>query len=206
MKTTQTTAMMPIGRLQRPSCHGPGSNASPCRSRRNVGQHVGDVEADDGDRGDGGVGGRRSTGTGSPSTKAPPAASQMALVGVRVRPLIRCQNAETRERAVAGERVDHPRVRGHRGHAAEELGHDHDQQQQLPAGVADGVDEDLGRRHTCRRVPIALVVALDREGEADQQDPAGDHRDDDRHHDAARAGPRPRRASPRSCAPRRRTR
>ena len=31
---------------------------------------------------------------GRPSRNAPPAASQIALVGVRVRGLIRCQNAE----------------------------------------------------------------------------------------------------------------
>ena len=56
--------------------------------------HVGDVEADDRDRGDRRVGG------GVPQVRQPeqearrPAASQIALVGVRVRLLIRCQNAE----------------------------------------------------------------------------------------------------------------
>ena len=37
MITTQTTATVPTGRLQRPSCHGPGRNAEPSRSRRKVG-------------------------------------------------------------------------------------------------------------------------------------------------------------------------
>jgi hypothetical protein len=37
MNTTQTTAMMPIGRLQRPRCHGPRTNRSPASSRRKVG-------------------------------------------------------------------------------------------------------------------------------------------------------------------------
>lgn len=37
MKVTQTIAMMPIGRLQRPRFHGPGWNRSPCISRSRVG-------------------------------------------------------------------------------------------------------------------------------------------------------------------------
>ena len=118
---------------------------------------------------------------------APTAASQIALVGVRVRLLTRCQNARAGQRAVPGERVDHPRVGGDRRHAAEQLGADHDQQQQLAPVVADRVDEDLGRRHAGRPSDRAGVV-LDGERDADQQHPAGDQRDHDRHHDAARAG------------------
>ena len=37
MKTTQIVATIPIGRLHRPSVHGPDSNLSPARSRRKTG-------------------------------------------------------------------------------------------------------------------------------------------------------------------------
>ena len=37
MNTTQTQAMIPIGRDHRPRCHGPRTKAEPSRSRRNVG-------------------------------------------------------------------------------------------------------------------------------------------------------------------------
>ena len=37
MNTTQTQAMIPIGRDQRPRCHGPRWKLEPSRSRRNVG-------------------------------------------------------------------------------------------------------------------------------------------------------------------------
>ena len=37
MMHTQVTAMIPIGRDQRPRCHGPRWKSAPRRSRRNVG-------------------------------------------------------------------------------------------------------------------------------------------------------------------------
>ena len=37
MKSTQTTAIVPMGLLHFPRFHGPGLNESPARNRRNVG-------------------------------------------------------------------------------------------------------------------------------------------------------------------------
>ena len=74
---------------------------------------------------------RRSTATGTARRKAKTTQNQMELVGVRVRGLMRCQKRWPGHGAVAAEGEEHPRVGRHRCHAAEELRHDGDQQQQL---------------------------------------------------------------------------
>src|SRR5487761_1445322 len=92
MITTQVTAVMPIGRDQRPRCHGPRRNSEPSRSRRNVGSTYAtyrpmtaiDVTA---------AYAVLLPRYGRPRSSAPIAASQIALVGVRVRGLTLCQNA-----------------------------------------------------------------------------------------------------------------
>ena len=57
--------------------------------------------------------------------------SQIEFVGVRVFGLILCQCFEPGQRAVTAERVDHAAVGGDRRHAAEELGDDADEHQEL---------------------------------------------------------------------------
>ena len=120
MNTTQIVAPIPIGRLQRPSFQGPPGTIEPARSRRNTGVMYAmyrpmtaiDVTA------------AYATGLnryGRPRMNAPTAASQIEFVGVRVRGLIRCQKFAAGDRAVARERIDHPRVRRDRRHPAVEL-------------------------------------------------------------------------------------
>ena len=150
--------------------------------------HVGDVQADDRDRGDRGVG--RAVPQVGQGQDQRPAGGQPDRVGRRPGPLVHpVPEVRAGQRAVAGERVDHPGVRGDRGHPAEQLGADDHEQQQLGAGVADRGGPDLGRRHQ-RAGVVRVVRGLDRERDADQQHPAGDQRDHDRHHDAARAAAR----------------
>src|SRR5262245_38728370 len=100
---TQIVATIPIGRLQRPSVHGPSWNLSPASRRRNTGvmyatyRPMTAIE----------VIAKYATGLyryGRPRRNAPTAASQIELVGVRVRGLMRCQNldagiAPSREKA-----------------------------------------------------------------------------------------------------------
>lgn len=57
-------------------------------------------------------------------------------------------------------------------HNAEQLGEDHNEQQQLAAGAAERVDEDLRGRGGGGLGGLVGVV-LDREGDADQQHPPG---------------------------------
>src|ERR1700732_3392953 len=103
MNATQTTATMPIGRLQAPRCHGPRTNRSPASSRRKIGiayamyRPMTEIE----------VTAKYAAVfqiAGSVKIAAPATASQMELVGVRVRLLIRCQkfdpgSAPSREKA-----------------------------------------------------------------------------------------------------------
>ena len=123
------------------------------------------------------------------------------------------------DRAVAGERVDHPRVRRDRRHAAEELRADDEEQDEDAARLADGVDPDLGRRDARgrrQRVLVAVderpvrrredLVGRDPDVHRHQQDEPEDHRDR-RPRTRCRAVRRcRRRGSPPTCAPRRRSR
>ena len=117
----------------------------PQESRRDVG----DVQADHGDRGDGRVGGGVPQVRQGQDERA--GGGQPDRVGGRPGPLVHpVPEIRAGQRAVAGERVDHPRVRGDRGHPAEQLGPDGDEQQQLGPGIPDRGGPDLGRRHHVR--------------------------------------------------------
>src|SRR4029077_8982528 len=93
MNAIQITAIQPTIALQCPSCHGTGWNRLPAMRRSRMGMPYAmyrpmtaiDVTAAYA------VGFHR---YGRPRMKAPTAANQMELVGVRVRLLIRCQNSE----------------------------------------------------------------------------------------------------------------
>ena len=90
----------------------------------------------------------------------------------------------SRSRAVARERVEHPRSRRYRRHAAVELCADGDEQHHLRRGRPERVDEHLLHRE--RPGAGGRVDLLDRERDAEREDVAEDRRDDDRHDHAAR--------------------
>ena len=152
------------------------------------GHHVGDVEPDHRDGRDRGVGGAVPQVRQAEYERA--AGGEPDRVSRRPGPLVHpVPQGGAGQRAVPGESIDHPRVRGDRRHAAEQLGADHDEHYHLGGGRAQGVDEDLDGRFTGGRGHRGGVV-LDAEGKPDQQDPAGEQGDDDGHHDSARAAAR----------------
>ena len=107
-------------------------------------------------------------------------------------------------RAVAREREHHPRRRGHRRRHAEELRDDADEQERLGPVLAHRLGPDPGDDDA--DVLERSLRARDRERHREQQDPAEDR---PRRPPTSTCRPRPRAtrcASPRRCAPRRRSR
>ena len=169
----------PTSGLQRPSDQRPPSQLLPLIRRSRVGQHVGDVEPDGGDRRHGRVGHaapQHRHGQEEGEDHAEPD-------GVGRRPRARVDAvpvAVTGHGAVAAEGEEHPGVRRRRRHAAEELRDHGDQQQQLRPHPRERRGPDGHRR---RRVGggrrIDLRVGGDHERDGQNEDPAGDQRDDD---------------------------
>ena len=83
------------------------------------------------------------------------------------------------QRAVAGERVDIREFAVTDAMPQKNWATAQMSSRNMPTRAPGRVDEDLGRRQPGRGCRASAVVVLDREGDAEQQHPAGDDRDPD---------------------------
>ena len=173
MIATQIVATIPIGRLHRPERPRAFLELVARQQAQEHRRDVGDVQADDRDRRDREVGDRAVQVRQAEDERAD--GREPDRVGRRAGPLVDpVPERAARDRAVARERVDHPRVRGDRRHAAEELRADDEEQDEdaarsgrwrrsrsAPAGRPSATSaRGCSRRPSCRRPPGTPVSGV----------------------------------------------